>query len=75
MERFIASALSVIEVVSVPLTPYLGEDKIRDPDDRLILRATIKAGADIIITGDNDFLDSYVSNPKVMTAAQFVQTG
>ena len=67
--------MSVIEVVSVPLTPYLGEDKIRGPDDRLILRAAIKAGADIIITGDNDFIDSTVLNPKIMTATQFVQTG
>ena len=49
------------------------EDEIRDPDDRPILRAAIKAGADIIITGDNDFLESAILNPRIMTPAQFVQ--
>jgi len=73
LERFIASALPVIEVVQVPLSHHPDENEIRDPDDRPILRAAIKAGADIIISGDNDFLDSTITNPKIMTAAQFVQ--
>ena len=73
LERFITSALPVIEVVHVPPSQYPDENEIRDPDDRPILRAAIKAGADIIITGDNDFLESVLTNPKIMTAAQFVQ--
>jgi putative PIN family toxin of toxin-antitoxin system len=73
LERFIASALPVIELIPVPPSTHPDEDEIRDPDDRPILRAAIKAGADIIITGDNDFLESAISNPRIMTPAQFVQ--
>ena len=73
LERFIASALPVIEAVPVPLSTHPDEGEIRDSDDRPILRAAIRAGAEIIITGDNDFLESAISNPKIMTPAQFVQ--
>ncbi|MCL2707028.1 MAG: putative toxin-antitoxin system toxin component, PIN family [Dehalococcoidia bacterium] len=73
LERFIASALPIIEVVSVPPSQHPDEDEIRDPNDRPILLAAIKADAEIIITGDNDFLESTISNPNIMTAAQFVQ--
>jgi len=72
-EQFIAAALSVMEVVPVPPSSYPDEAEIRDIDDRPILRAAIKAGADILLTGDKDFLESTVTNPKIMTAAQFMQ--
>ena len=73
-ERFIAAALSVVEIVPVPLSRHPDEDEIRDIDDRPILRAAIEAKADILLTGDKDFTESSVLNPKIMTAAQFVQT-
>ena len=73
-ERFIATALPVVEVIPVPPSKHPDEDKIRDIDDRPILRAAIKAGADVLLTGDNDFLASGLTNPKIMTAAQFVQS-
>ena len=75
LEQFISFVLSVVEVVPIPHTIHMEEDKIRDADDRPILRAAIKAGADIIVTGDKDFLDSSVTMPTIMTAAQFVQSG
>jgi len=68
LEQFIAKALSVVKVVPKPAFKYSVEDKIRDLDDRPILRAAIKAKADIIITGDNDFLESNITHPKIMTA-------
>ena len=37
-----------------------------------ILRAVISAGADILLTGDKDFIESGIFNPKVMTATEFV---
>ena len=73
-ERFIATALPVIEIIPVPLSLHSDEGKIRDTDDRPILRAAIQAGADILLTGDKDFLESDVSNPKIVTAVQFLQT-
>jgi len=72
-ERFIAAMLSVVEIIPVPLSPYLDEDKIPDADDRPILRAAIKEGVNILLTGDKGFLESAVTCPKIMTAAQFVQ--
>ena len=72
-ERFISTAFSVVEIVPVPPFPYPSEKEIRDIDDKPILRAAIKAGADILLTGDKDFLESNVTHPKIMTAAQFIQ--
>lgn len=72
-EQFVATALSVVEVIPVPTVRHPNEDEIRDIDDRPILRAAIKAGADILLTGDNDFLESGVKNPKIMKAVEFVQ--
>ncbi|MCL2815828.1 MAG: putative toxin-antitoxin system toxin component, PIN family [Oscillospiraceae bacterium] len=48
------------------------EENIRDVTDRPILRAARKADVDILITGDKDFLGSSVKNPKIMTAAEFM---
>ena len=50
------------------------EDKMRDISDRPILRAARKAKVDIFVTGDNDFLESSITNPKIMTAARFVMS-
>jgi putative PIN family toxin of toxin-antitoxin system len=71
-ESFIASALSVITVIPVPLQQHFDEAAIRDVNDRPILRAAIQANVDIIITGDKDFLESGLKSPKIMTAAEFV---
>ena len=71
-ESFILSALSVITVIPVPTTPHSAEDLIRDVNDRPILRAAKHANIDIIVTGDKDFLESGLTDPQVMTAAEFV---
>lgn len=46
--------------------------KIRDITDRPILQVARKAGVEIIVTGDNDFLDNGIITPKILTAAQFI---
>ncbi|MCL2054302.1 MAG: putative toxin-antitoxin system toxin component, PIN family [Oscillospiraceae bacterium] len=71
-EKFIATALMVVQIVPVPLLVYDDEEKIRDVKDRPILRAAIKAGADILVSGDKDFLESSVAIPKIMRAAEFL---
>jgi predicted nucleic acid-binding protein len=68
-----AQALLVMEVVPVTADAYSNENTIRDVKDRPILRAAINAGADILLTGDKDFTESTVTQPKIMTAAQFVR--
>ena len=46
--------------------------KVRDVNDRPILRAAIHAKADILLTGDKDFLESGLATPQILTAADFV---
>jgi hypothetical protein len=62
-----------LEVVSIPIEESEMEAQIRDVNDRPILRAAIYAGADILLTGDKDFLESGILNPKIITAAEFVK--
>jgi len=72
-ENFITTALSVITVLSVPQSIHTDENAIRDVDDRPILRTAIHANIDIIVTGDKDFLESGLTTPQIMTAADFVK--
>jgi predicted nucleic acid-binding protein len=73
LERF----LSIAQYDLITLAPEDGaiddEKSIRDIGDRPILRAARKANVDIFVTGDKDFLESTVTNPKIMKAVQFVQ--
>ncbi len=72
LEHFLSIALLAMEVVSTPKDEIEEEYKIRDVADRPILRAAIKAQADILLTGDKDFLESSVKVPKIMTATEFL---
>lgn len=73
LETFLASALTTIEVVPVPNRECALENSIRDMMDRLILRASIKADVDILLTGDKDFLESGIKRPRIMTASEFIK--
>ena len=72
LESFLSLALLTLEIVPTPSEEQEIESKIRDINDRPILRAAISAGADILLTGDKDFIESGILNPKVMTATEFV---
>lgn len=72
LEEFLALALPALEIVPTPEIETESESKIRDVMDRPILRAAINAKADIILTGDKDFLESGIENPKIFTAAEFL---
>lgn len=71
-ESFLSLALLTLEVVNIPNERYDLEVKIRDMNDRPILRAAISAGADILLTGDKDFIESGILKPRIMTATEFV---
>ncbi len=62
-----------MELVPIPTDEDISETQIRDVNDRPILRAAIKAKADVLLTGDKDFLESGVKNPMIMTPAEFLQ--
>lgn len=72
MEQFLSLALQVIEVVPIPYAESNKELLIRDIADRPILRAAIFARADIVLTGDKDFLKSDIQKPRMITASQFL---
>ncbi|HAJ96639.1 MAG TPA: putative toxin-antitoxin system toxin component, PIN family [Ruminococcus sp.] len=72
MNQFLATALMTLTVVKTPADEISDEKLIRDTADRPILRAARAANADILITGDKDFLESDVINPRIMTAAEFL---
>jgi len=72
LEAFLYTALSVIQVVSTPTELQDAEHKIRDPKDRPILRAALASGADLFLTGDKDFLESSVTEPRIISVASFL---
>jgi putative PIN family toxin of toxin-antitoxin system len=70
---FLRRIFPKIELASTPAGDTGDESKIRDINDRPILRAAINAGADILLTGDKDFLESTVTTPQIITASQFLR--
>lgn len=73
LDKFLSTALLTLELVPIPIDEDISETQIRDVNDRLILRAAIEARADVLLTGDKDFLESGVKNPMIMTPAEFLQ--
>ena len=72
LEHFLAEMLPVMTIVSTPVVELDEEKEIRDLSDRPILRAAITAGADILVTGDKDFIEADVTAVKIMTIADFI---
>ena len=72
LEAFLFHALSHIEVVPTPETEAQEEGKLRDPKDRPILRSALNAHADLFLTGDKDFLESSLTDPRIISAADFL---
>lgn len=72
MEKFLSLALQSIELVQIPDETVKQEDKVRDANDRPIMRAAVVAEVDVILTGDKDFLESGIVEPKIMNAAEFL---
>lgn len=72
LNKFLSIALLTLELVPIPTDENLSELQIRDVNDRPILRAAINAKADILLTGDKDFLESGLENPVIMTPIGFL---
>lgn len=73
LDKFLSVALLTLEVVPIPTQESASETQIRDVNDRSILRAAIDAKADVLLTGDKDFLESGVKSPAIMTPAEFLK--
>ena len=72
LEAFIDGFLGCVELVSTPKEISPAEAKIRDVKDRPILRAALNAHADLFLTGDRDFLESSVEDPRIISVADFL---
>ena len=72
LNDFLSISLLTLEIVPIPDKENKAEEQIRDSKDRPILRAAIEAKADVLLTGDKDFLESGVKIPAVMTPAEFL---
>ena len=75
LDRFLAIALTVLQVIETPVIEIEQEQTVRDIKDRPILRAAVNADIDILLTGDKDFLEANIEKPKTMTAAEFLDYG
>ena len=73
LEAFLFQALSFIEVVKTPEEIIAEEKKVRDVKDRPILRAALDAHADLFLTGDKDFLESSITDPRIISVAEFLE--
>ena len=65
--------LQAVHTVRTPEIEIETEEKIRDPKDRPILRAALNAHADLFLTGDKDFLESSVTDPRIISVAAFLE--
>ncbi|MCI9005751.1 MAG: putative toxin-antitoxin system toxin component, PIN family [Lachnospiraceae bacterium] len=72
LDTFLSIALLTLELAPIPIDENMSESQIRDADDRPILRAAIEAKADVLLTGDKDFLESGLKNPIIITPAEFL---
>lgn len=72
-EEFFSLMKLIVEIVPVPKRISAKEKLIRDDTDKTILRAAIAAKADVILTGDKDFLESGIENPRMLGPADFIR--
>lgn len=73
LDKFLSVALLTLELVPIPAEENILETQIRDVNDRPIFRAAAEAKADVLLTGDKDFLESGIKTPMIMTPAEFLQ--
>lgn len=72
LDKFLNAALSIISLVKTPEIISDDEKLIRDEKDRPIHRAALNTGADLFLTGDKDFLESSVKDPRIISVAEFL---
>ena len=72
-DKFVSAMVLAVNIISVPIEGHYEEDKIRDIDDRPILRAAIAAKADVLISGDKDFLEADIKALSIVTPAEFLR--
>ena len=72
LEAFLYQAIQSIEVVMTPEAEAASESEVRDIKDRPILRSALNEHADLLLTGDKDFLESSITDPRIISVASFL---
>lgn len=72
LNTFLALIMTSVSIVMVPDAPIPDEARIRDEKDRPIFRAAVCSGAEIFLTGDKDFLESRITDPRVLSPSAFL---
>ena len=72
LDAFLYHALAWIQVVQTPQLENEQEFRIRDAKDRPILRAALHEHADLFLTGDKDFLESSIDDPRIIGVPEFL---
>lgn len=73
LRDFLSDTIFSLVIVPIPPAIHDSEGSIRDIKDRPILRAAINAGADVLLTGDKDFLEAGITHPRIITASDFLE--
>ena len=72
IDRFFRLTKFRILVLDTPELPTKEEELVRDSDDRLIVRAAVHEGIDVILSGDLDLREAGFTYPKVLNAHEFL---
>lgn len=73
VDSFLLVLSMSIEVVKVSYDINDETIELRDPYDKPVLRAARESKCDVLISGDKDFLESNIKNPKCITAKDFLE--
>jgi len=74
LERFLAIAHYDLVSITPDDEAATDEKTISHAKDRPLVRAARKANVDILVTGDEGILGSSIKSPKIMKAAEFVNS-
>lgn len=72
LNDFLERILTMLDKIPIPSRDFDQGLQIRDVSDLPILRSAMAANIDIILTGDKDFLEAGIDNPKCLTPAEFL---
>jgi len=72
LEIFLYRTLFTVQLVMTPAEDAPEEARVSDIKDRPILRAALKADADVLISGDKGLLASAITHPRIVAPADFL---
>ena len=72
VRRFVYTFAATVEISDAEPTSTGDEASIRDPKDWPIWQAAKATDVDVLLTGDKDFLESGLTDPRILSPAQFL---